>query len=79
MLAPPPALSNPLSAPAPPLAPGHGAVLRDSRLHLTGYERMGLEQVSTFRDFGSRCEGHPERDLSCGIDNVTQADYKIPA
>ncbi len=40
-------------------------------LHLSGYERIGTEQVSTFRDFGSRCEGHPEFDTASGIEVTT--------
>jgi transketolase len=41
------------------LSNGHGSMLLYALLHLSGYERIGIEQVSTFRDFGSRCEGHP--------------------
>ena len=44
------------------LSNGHGSMLLYALLHLTGHERMGIEQVATFRDFGSRCEGHPERE-----------------
>lgn len=53
------------------LSNGHGSMLLYALLHLTGYERMGIEQVSSFRDFGSRCEGHPERDLDAGIEVTT--------
>ena len=53
------------------LSNGHGSMLLYALLHLTGVERMGLDQVSTFRDFGSRCEGHPERDISSGIEVTT--------
>jgi transketolase len=53
------------------LSNGHGSMLLYALLHLTGYERVGIEQVSTFRDFGSRCEGHPERDVSAGIEVTT--------
>jgi len=53
------------------LSNGHGSMLLYALLHLSGYERMGLEQVSTFRDFGSRCEGHPERDPASGIEVTT--------
>ena len=48
------------------LSNGHASMLLYALLHLTGYERMGIEQVSTFRDFGTRCEGHPERDPATG-------------
>ena len=53
------------------LSNGHGSMLLYALLHLTGYERMGIEQVSTFRDFGSRCEGHPEYDPASGIEVTT--------
>ncbi|MFO1220572.1 MAG: transketolase [Burkholderiaceae bacterium] len=53
------------------LSNGHGSMLLYALLHLTGVERIGIEQVSTFRDFGSRCEGHPERDVASGIEVTT--------
>lgn len=53
------------------LSNGHGSMLHYALLYLSGYERMGIEQVSTFRDFGSRCEGHPERDVAAGIEVTT--------
>jgi transketolase len=53
------------------LSNGHGSMLLYALLYLTGYERIGIEQVSTFRDFGSRCEGHPEIDPGSGIEVTT--------
>jgi len=53
------------------LSNGHGSMLLYALLHLSGYERIGIEQVSTFRDFGSRCEGHPEIDPASGIEVTT--------
>jgi transketolase len=53
------------------LSNGHGSMLLYALLHLSGYERIGIEQVSTFRDFGSRCEGHPEFDIASGIEVTT--------
>jgi transketolase len=53
------------------LSNGHGSMLLYALLHLSGYARMGIEQVSTFRDFGSRCEGHPEIDAASGIEVTT--------
>ncbi|MCP5265148.1 MAG: transketolase [Burkholderiaceae bacterium] len=53
------------------LSNGHGSMLLYALLYLTGYERIGIEQVSTFRDFGSRCEGHPEIDVASGIEVTT--------
>lgn len=53
------------------LSNGHGSMLLYALLYLSGYERIGIEQLSTFRDFGSRCEGHPELDPSAGIEVTT--------
>jgi transketolase len=53
------------------LSNGHGSMLLYALLYLSGYERFGIEQVSTFRDFGSRCEGHPEFDIASGIEVTT--------
>ena len=53
------------------LSNGHGSMLLYALLHLCGYERMGIEQISSFRDFGSRCEGHPEIDPASGIEVTT--------
>jgi transketolase len=53
------------------LSNGHGSMLLYALLYLTGYERIGIDQVGTFRDFGSRCEGHPEIDHASGIEVTT--------
>jgi transketolase len=53
------------------LSNGHGSMLLYALLYLTGVQRIGLDQVSSFRDFGSRCEGHPERDVASGIEVTT--------
>jgi transketolase len=53
------------------LSNGHGSMLLYALLHLSGYQHFGIEQISTFRDFGSRCEGHPERDIAAGIEVTT--------
>ena len=53
------------------LSNGHGSMLLYALLYLSGYERIGIEQVSSFRDFGSRCEGHPEYDHASGIEVTT--------
>ncbi|MDM0106884.1 transketolase [Variovorax sp. J22R24] len=53
------------------LSNGHGSMLLYSLLYLTGYQNISLEQVQGFREFGSRCEGHPEFDPSSGIEVTT--------
>ena len=53
------------------LSNGHGSMLLYALLHLCGYPRIDIEQVRRFREFGSRCEGHPERDPESGIEVTT--------
>ena len=53
------------------LSNGHGSMLLYALLHLTGYAAFPIEQIRTFRDFGSRCEGHPERHPARGIEVTT--------
>ena len=53
------------------LSNGHGSMLLYSLLYLSGYDTIGIDQVSSFRELGSHCEGHPEIDPSCGIETTT--------
>ena len=53
------------------LSNGHGSMLLYSLLYLSGYEHIGIDQIKTFRDLGSRCEGHPEFDPAAGIEVTT--------
>lgn len=50
---------------------GHGSMLLYALLHLSGYEKIGIEAIRGFRELGSPCEGHPEYDPSCGIETTT--------
>ena len=52
------------------LSAGHGSMLLYSLLFLTGYNQP-LEQIKQFRQWRSTTPGHPERDLSCGIEVTT--------
>ena len=52
------------------LSAGHGSMLLYSMLHLTGYD-ISLEQVKQFRQWGSRTPGHPERELTPGVETTT--------
>ena len=53
------------------LSAGHGSMLLYSLLHLTGYEDMTMEQLKSFRQWGSKTPGHPENFLAEGIETTT--------
>jgi transketolase len=52
------------------LSAGHASMLLYSMLHLTGYD-VPLEQIKQFRQWGSRTPGHPERELTPGVEVTT--------
>ena len=52
------------------LSPGHGSMLLYSLLHLNGFD-LTKEDLKNFRQFDSKTPGHPEFDLSTGIDMTT--------
>ncbi len=52
------------------LSAGHGSMLLYALLHLAGYD-MPMEQLKSFRQWGSITPGHPERDLARGIEVTT--------
>jgi transketolase len=53
------------------LSNGHGSMLLYSLLCLTGYKKISLDQIKTFRELGSHCAGHPEFDPDAGIEVTT--------
>jgi transketolase len=53
------------------LSNGHGSMLLYSLLYLSGYQRITLDQIKSFREFGSHCAGHPEFDPASGIEVTT--------
>ncbi|MBA2661934.1 MAG: transketolase [Bradymonadaceae bacterium] len=53
------------------LSNGHASMLLYSLLHLTGYEAMTLEQIKNFRQWGSLTPGHPEAELTPGVETTT--------
>ena len=53
------------------LSAGHGSMLLYSLLHLTGYEKVSLDQLKAFRQLGSLTAGHPEVDVDAGIETTT--------
>ncbi|MEX0879860.1 MAG: transketolase [Thermoanaerobaculia bacterium] len=52
------------------LSAGHGSMLLYSLLHLTGYD-LALDDIKAFRQWGSRTPGHPEFDLTPGVEATT--------
>ncbi len=53
------------------LSAGHGSMLLYALLYLTGYEDIDIQQISEFRQLGSRTAGHPEYGLAGGIETTT--------
>lgn len=52
------------------LSGGHGSMLLYSLLYLTGYD-LSLDEIKSFRQWGSRTPGHPEYHLTPGVEVTT--------
>ena len=52
------------------LSAGHGSMLLYGLLHLTGYD-LGMNDLQSFRQWGSRTPGHPEWGLTPGVEATT--------
>ena len=52
------------------LSAGHGSTLLYSLLHLAGYD-MSLDELKSFRQWGSKTPGHPEYDPELGVEVTT--------
>ncbi len=52
------------------LSAGHASMLLYSLLHLTGYD-LSLDDIESFRQWGSRTPGHPEYGLTPGVEATT--------
>jgi len=52
------------------LSAGHASMLLYTMLHLTGYD-LSLSDLESFRQWGSKTPGHPERDCACGVEVTT--------
>lgn len=50
---------------------GHGSMLLYSLLHLTGFEKITLDQLKNFRQLGAITAGHPEVEQDAGIETTT--------
>lgn len=53
------------------LSAGHGSMLIYSLLHLTGYKAATKEELSNFRQWGSKTAGHPEFGHMPGVEVTT--------
>jgi transketolase len=65
------------------LSAGHASTLLYAMLHLTGTKAVGsdyevagkptvsLDDIKSFRQFGSRCAGHPEYRWTSGVESTT--------
>ena len=52
------------------LSAGHGSMLLYSLLHLSGYD-CTIDDLKSFRQWGSRTPGHPEYGMLPGIETTT--------
>ncbi len=52
------------------LSGGHGSMLLYSLLHLTGFD-LSLDELMSFRQYGTRTPGHPEYRLTPGVETTT--------
>ena len=52
------------------LSAGHGSMLLYSLLHLTGYD-LSLDELKSFRQWGSKTPGHPEWHFTPGVEATT--------
>ncbi len=53
------------------LSAGHGSMLLYALLYLTGYEGLTLEELKSFRQWGSKTPGHPEYGHTPGVETTT--------
>ena len=52
------------------LSNGHGSMLHYALLHLTGYD-LSMDDIRNFRQMHSKTPGHPEVDITPGIETTT--------
>jgi len=50
---------------------GHASSLVYALFHLAGMGNLTMDELKNFRQFGSRCAGHPERGLLPGVEVTT--------
>ena len=59
------------------LSAGHGCMLLYCLLHLTGYD-LTIDDLKSFRQWGSRTPGHPEWLLTPGVEATTGPSAREP-
>ena len=52
------------------LSAGHACILQYATLHLAGYD-LSLDELKRFRQWGSLTPGHPEHELTPGVETTT--------
>ncbi len=52
------------------LSAGHASMLLYGLLHLSGYD-LSLDDIKNFRQWGSKTPGHPEVDMTPGVETTT--------
>src|SRR5579871_1320203 len=53
------------------LSAGHGSMLLYAVLHLLGYEKITIDEIKRFRQWGSLTPGHPEYGHTPGVETTT--------
>lgn len=53
------------------LSAGHGSMLLYALLFLTGFEEVTLDELKSFRQWGSKTPGHPEYGHTPGVETTT--------
>jgi transketolase len=53
------------------LSAGHGSMLLYALLHLTGYDGVTIDELKSFRQWGSKTPGHPEYGHTPGVETTT--------
>lgn len=53
------------------LSNGHASMLLYSLLHLAGVEAVSLDEIKNFRQWGAMTPGHPEAELTPGVEVTT--------
>ncbi|KAJ9511738.1 hypothetical protein QJQ45_022607 [Haematococcus lacustris] len=53
------------------LSAGHGSMFQYALLHLAGYSSVTLDDLKSFRQWGSVTPGHPENFITAGVEVTT--------